>query len=77
MRQSTRAGSFHHHDDDILHERQDRGAKETLVVFPLPLPLVEKALCVLVGPQGQFEIAQHTRILCLLDYLWDRGCGLL
>ena len=63
--------------DDILHERRDRGAKETLVVFSLPLPVVEKALCVLVGPQGQFDIVQHIWILCLLDYLWDRGFGSL
>ena len=52
MRQSTRVGSHLHPANFILHNKQDWGEEDTLVVFLLPLPLEEKALSFLIGPQG-------------------------
>ena len=39
--------------DCILHEKQDYEAKDTLAIYPPPLPLVEKALYALADIQVQ------------------------
>ena len=49
--------------DCNLHEKLDWKARKALVVYPPPLPLVEKDFYVPATLQVQFKLAQPTRVL--------------